>query len=270
MNRSRVILLGLAAVAAIVAAFLVRGLLGGGTEKSAAATAPHPVNTVRVLVAASNIGAGTRLKPELVRWQVWPRSSVDSTFITSDGVRDLSTALKNTVARMPLIAGQPINTAGIVHSDNASFMSAQLAPGMRAVSIAISATSSAGGFILPNDRVDVLMTRPVQGANHDFATTTILSNVRVLAIGTTYKSDSKSDSGDDNSVMGKTATLELTPRQAEIVARSSSAGSLALSLRPLGSDNAENKVASTSSDTAGNISVIRYGIASSGSSNQGE
>ncbi len=129
MNRSRIIVLGAAAVAAIVAAFLVRGLLGGGTEKSAAATPPKPVSTVRVLVAASNIQPGTKLTADAVRWQVWPKSTVDSSFITASGSPDLNKVIDGTVARAPLIAGEPLTTTKIVHADAAGFMAAQLTPG---------------------------------------------------------------------------------------------------------------------------------------------
>lgn len=261
MNRSRLIILGLAALAAIVAAFLVRGLLGGGTQKSVAAIAPRPVETVRVLVAATSIQPGTQLTAASVRWQVWPKSAADSNFITAEGSPDIGKIVAGTVARAPLIEGQPVSTTTIVHADAAGFMAAQLSPGMRAISIGISAQSGAGGFILPNDRVDVLQTRAVPGAGRNFATKMIIGNVRVLAIGQTY-----SQKSDEKVVDGKTATLELTPKQAEAIARAEAGGTLSLSLRPLADGDAA--VASTGDD--GSVAIIRYGIARSGSNQTGE
>lgn len=261
MNRSRVIILGFAAVAAIVAAFLVRGLLGGGTEKSAAATVP-PVSTVQVLVAASNIQAGTKLTAGTVRWQVWPKSAVDSSFITANGGADIGRIIDGTVARAPLVAGEPLSTTKVVHADAVGFMAAQLAPGMRAVSIGISVQSGAGGFVLPNDRVDVLLTQPVAGVQRSFATKTILDDVRVLAVDQTF-----GQAAEEKVVVGKTATLELTPRQAEMIARASASGTLSLSLRPLADNSSDSTLASVSGD---GVSVIRYGVSRAGSGQAGE
>lgn len=263
MNRSRVIVLGLAAFAAIVAALLVRGLLGGGTEKSAAATPPHPVSTVRVLVAASNIQPGSALTPASVRWQVWPKAAVDGSFITASASPDIPKIVEGTVARAPLIAGEPLSTTKIVHAKAAGFMAAQLSPGMRAVSIGIDAKSGAGGFILPNDRVDVLSTHKLPGVGRHFAASTIIRDVRVLAIGQTY-----SQKGNEKVVVGKTATLELTPRQSETIAQASASGVLSLSLRPLASGSADHQVASA--DNNGAVAVIRYGITRPGGGQAGE
>lgn len=261
MNRSRVIILGLAALAAIVAALLVRGLLGGGTEKSAAATPPKPIATVQVLVAASAIQPGTKLTPAAVRWQVWPKSAVNSSFITAAGSSDIAKIIAGTVARAPMIEGEPLSTTKIVHADSAGFMAAQLSPGMRAVSIGIDAKSGAGGFILPNDRVDVLLTRSL-GGQRQFSADTILRNVRVLAVDQTY-----SQQKDEKVVIGKTATLELSPRQAEIIARASAAGTLSLSLRPL-ADGGSHALASADND--GPVNVIRYGVTRAGLDRSGE
>lgn len=262
MNRSRVIILGFAALAAIVAAFLVRALLGGGTEKSAAATAPQPVSTVQVLVAASNIQAGTKLAAGTVRWQVWPKSAVDSSFITANAGADIAKIIDGAVARAPLIAGEPLSTTKVVHADAVGFMAAQLAPGMRAVSIGISVQSGAGGFVLPNDRVDVLLTQPVGGVQRSFAVKTILDDVRVLAVDQTF-----GQVAEEKVVVGKTATLELTPRQAEVIARASASGTLSLSLRPLADNSAGSTLASAGGD---GISVIRYGVSRAGSGQAGE
>lgn len=262
MDRSRVIILGLAGLAAIVAALLVRGLLGGGAEKSAAAV-PAAQSTAEVLVAAQNIQAGTKLTPASVRWQMWPKGSVDSSFITQTGSPDISKVVAGVVARAPLVAGEPLSTAKIVHADSAGFMSAQLSPGMRAVSIGINTESGAGGFILPNDRVDVLLTRLVSQSPRRFGTSVVVSDVRVLAVDQTYD-----QSKGDKTVIGKTATLEVSPAEAETVARAGATGTLSLSLRALG-DTATEALASAGAPQSGVVSIIRYGI-SRGNAGQSE
>lgn len=259
MNRSRVIVLVAAVVAAGLAALLMRSLLGGGTEKSKAAVAPQ-IPMMDVLVAASDIPAGTPLQPISARWQPWPKSNVGETLITRQMAPDLTAAIKGTVARTPLLTGQPLTTANIVHSDAAGFMAAQLSPGMRAISIRISAESGAGGFILPNDRVDILQTKQVSSRPRISATKAILRNVRVLAIGTrdTMGKDQKT-------VLGGTATLELSPDQANAVQRAETDGSISLALRPLGDNNENARVASThprGSVYDGGVAIIRYGIQS--------
>src|SRR5579863_9979175 len=151
MNTQRVLVLGVAALAAGAAALLARGLLGGGTEKvKAAVPLPRPATT-EVLVAASDLQPGTPLQPSSVRWQAWPRSSVDSSFITQDVVSDPNRVVHGAVTRAPLVTGEPLTASMIVRSDSAGFMAAIVDPGTRAVSVAISTETGAGGFILPND-----------------------------------------------------------------------------------------------------------------------
>lgn len=253
MNRSRVIVLVLAAVAAGIAALLVRGLLGGGTPDVKAAIAPAPAAMVNVLVAESDIQPGTAITPALVRWQSWPKASADASFITEEGNPDTATIVKGTVARAPMTAGEPLSGTKIVHADAASFMSARLAPGMRAVSIAISTDTGAGGFILPNDRVDVVLTQQVSDSPRRFGSRVILNNIRVLAMDQTFTQDK-----DQKTVLAKTATLELAPDQATMLARSAPAGTISLQLRALGDGDAN--VASGGHKDNGQIVVVRYGV----------
>jgi len=254
MNRSRVVILVLAALAAGAAALLVRGLLGGGTSKSAADT-PPPVATTEVLVAASEIQPGTQVTGNLVRWQAWPKSSVDSTFITADANANADQVVTGTVARAPLVSGEPLTNTKIIHADAAGFMAARLTPGMRAVSIPIATETGAGGFILPNDRVDVIVTLQVSETPKAFAARTLLRDVRVLAVDQTFAQDK-----DQKTVIAKTATLELSPQQSEVVSAASSTGVVSLALRALG-DNANTDVAMNSNKyNNGVVSVIRYGV----------
>ena len=262
MNTKRLIVLGLAGVMAIVAALLARGVMGGGTPKSEAKVPPIVMSDV--LVANANLQPGQALTTDQVRWQKWPASSVDASFITRGSVASLDDVVKGTVVRSPLTTGQPITNTAIVHANAAGFMAAMLNPGMRAISITISVDSGAGGFILPNDRIDLILTRKADSTH--VTSSIILTDVRVLAVDQTFKQDK-----DTKTVVGKTATLEVTPAQSELVARAQNQGVLSLALRPLASS--DTPVASNTAATGGShgfgsgnddggdqIAIIRYGV----------
>ncbi|MGC9953713.1 MAG: Flp pilus assembly protein CpaB [Rhizomicrobium sp.] len=263
MNTRRLVVLLLAAVAAGGAALLVRGLIGGGTPKADARPEPAPIAISNVLVAASNLQPGQALTAGLVRWQKWPKSNVDPGFIQQTSAVSVDGAVAGTVARAPIVAGEPITYAKIVRSDAAGFMAATLQPGMRAVSIPVSVASVAGGFILSNDRVDIILTQTV-GDNPKRAISRIaLSDVRVLAIDQTTADKSQKPVSD-----AKTVTLELTPDQVRTLSRAEASGTLSLALRPLGDYGAEQSASqSTGTQTrsgdesdADQVSIIRYGI----------
>ena len=274
MNTKRLVVLGIALVAATAAALLVRGMVGGGTPRVEAKIAPA-VAMSEVLVANTALQPGQPVTPDQVRWQKWPSSAVDSTFITHDQVASEDEAVKGTVVRIPLVAGQPITTTEIVHASAAGFMAALLNPGMRAISITITTDSGAGGFILPNDRIDLILTQKYGSDPPRVRARTILEDVRVLAVDQTFKQDK-----DTKTVIGKTATLELTPAQAEQIARAQNQGALSLSLRPLSDDPAavaSNGAPGTNGtapkpitvapasdgadpNSGDSVSIIRYGI----------
>lgn len=255
MNTKRLAVLGFAGMMAIAAALLARGTMGGNTPKAEAKVAPL-VPMSDVLVAGANLQPGHVLTADQVRWERWPTSSVDPSFITKKSVASIDEAVKGTVVRAPLTAGQPIATTAIVHGDAAGFMAAMLMPDMRAISIVISADSGAGGFILPNDHVDVILARKLEGNPPRVVAKTILSDVRVLAVDQTFKQDK-----DTKTVIGKTATLELTPAQAQAVAAAENIGTISLSLRPLA--DSDTPVASNlpgDDDRSSQVSIIRYGV----------
>src|SRR4051812_21935759 len=174
MNTQRLVILGLAVVAAGGAALLVRGMLGGGTP-SVAAKAPPAIPMSEVLVASTNLVPGQALTPDMVRWEKWPTGSVDSSFITQQSAGSQEAAVKGTVVRAPIMAGQPIASTVLVHGEQSGFLAATLTEGMRAVSIPISVDSGAGGFILPNDRVDVILTPQQQNGQGGGVAETIIS-----------------------------------------------------------------------------------------------
>jgi pilus assembly protein CpaB len=264
MNRSRLIVLALAALAAGAIALIARSMLGGGTP-STNAQVTAPAATAAVLVASKTIQPGTQLTPDMVRWQDWPKSSVDSTFLTEQGNPSPDQMVKGTVARAPILTGEPLTNTKIVHSDSAGFMAASVTPGMRAVSIPISTESGAGGFILPNDRVDVIVTIQISEQPKLYMARTLLHDVRVLAVDQTATQDK-----DQKTVLAKTATLELSPQQSEQIAAATAAGTIQLALRPLG-DNGATDVAENEKkkpENTGVVAVIRYGMTRSGNMQQ--
>lgn len=273
MNTQRIVVLGLAVVAAMGAALLVRGMMGGGTPKVAASVAPQ-VKMSEVLVASEPLLPGQKLDPAKLRWQSWPAKAVDASFITHDAVASIGDVAKDTVVRVPVLANQPVTNTAIVHADAAGFMAAMLQPGMRALSIAVSTDSGAGGFILPNDRIDLLL---MQKSNNNAARVrilTILKAVRVLAMDQTFK-----EGKDQKTVLAKSATLEVTPAQAELVTKAAALGQLSLALRPLDSgddaaltakDRDSQRQVALSDSFGGEGGpgrhgplIIRYGIANS-------
>jgi len=271
MNMQRILVLAGAFVAAIVVAFLVSHMLGGGTPNVKAAPPPPRIATNQVLVAAEDLAPGAQLTASSVRWQSWPKGSVDSSFITQEANPDLNSVVSGTIVRAPLVSGQPLTTSNIVeHAQGAGFMAAMVMPGMRALSIPVTTETGAGGFILPNDRVDVIATQQISDNPRRFLSGAILDNVRVLAVDQTFESK------DEKSVLAKTATLEVTPLQALLLTRAQAAGTLALSLRSLADGDAANAKALADAGRASNhtdagvIAVIRYGVARPASYGQRE
>jgi pilus assembly protein CpaB len=263
MNVMRVAILGVAAIAAGGAAMLVRGMLGGQTSPTQASI-PRPAITAEVLVAAKDITPGLKLQADLVRWQAWPKEGVLPDFISKDKQADIGKAIAGMVVRAPLVVGQPITDASVVHADAGGVLSASIKPGLRAIGVSVNAQAIAGGFILPNDRVDVVLTRELPGTTSKklFTSETILRDVRVLAIDQTAHAEK-----DKDSVVGKTATLELKQDQAEILAKAEQTGVVSLSLRALGDSEGEPlanvviapKPVQTGAPRPG-VVVFRYGV----------
>jgi pilus assembly protein CpaB len=229
MKTARIVVLGIALSAGAVAAYLA-----SGSEKSVVPEPTAQLPTVDVLVAKSDIGLGQTLGPDDVQWQTWPAATASNNFIRRTERPDGNTQVAGSIARSPFIAGEPIREPKLVKANGSGFMAAVLPGGMRAVSTEISPETGAGGFILPNDRVDVILSRRERSGDHDVITSeVILGNIRVLAI-----DQAPREKDGQNSVVGKTATLELKPRQAELLARSRQTGTISLALRSLVDANA--------------------------------
>ena len=226
MKRARVIVLCIAFTAAIGAAWMAKHIVSGPREVQ---QVERTVGAVDVLVAANDINLGDSVSGDDVKWQQWPVQGVTPGLITQNAQPDAPTKLSGAIARAPFIAGEPIKEQKLIKVSEGGVMAAILPAGMRAISTPIREETSAGGFILPNDRVDVILSHKVQvGNKEEPVSEAMLRNIRVLAIGQTLE-----HKGDDKVATGKTATLELTPRQTEILALAQSLGEISLSLRSL-------------------------------------
>ncbi len=258
MNTARIVVLTIAVGAGGVAAYLASGSDKGPAPAELVAQMP----TVDVLVARSDIGLGQSLKPDDLQWQTWPASSNSNTFIRRGERPNAATQVAGSIARAPFIAGEPIREQKLVRADGSGFMAAILPTGMRAVSTEISPETGAGGFILPNDRVDVILSKREKGADKTGAdivnSEIILTNIRVLAIDQAPK-----EKDGQNAVVGKTVTLELKPEQAETLARARQTGTLALALRSIADLNmVENRTDDQAPKRGESVNVVRYGVSS--------
>lgn len=255
MGVARLAILALAAVAAGLAAFLVQGLIGRGDKK---VEVKNDLTVTQVLVAAKDLSIGHQIAAADLRWQAWPEAALTAGYIVKTSTPQALESSMGSIVRQAMLSGEPVTSGKIIQVENASFMAAMLSPGMRAVSVKISAETGAGGFILPNDRVDVILTQDATsdgGQNSEHVSRTILSNVRVLAIDQTYREE-----GENRVVVGKTATVELTPPEAEVLAQSEASGTVSLALRSLADFKAQ--APSTPSARGSSVTVVRYGTAS--------
>jgi len=259
MNTARIVVLTIAVGAGGVAAWLA-----SGSDNTPAPSAPVvQLQTVDVLVAKADIGLGQSVKAEDLQWQTWPAASASTTFIKRGDRPDAEAKVAGAIARSPFIAGEPIREQKLVRADGSGFMAAILPTGMRAISTEISPETGAGGFILPNDRVDVILSKreksPDRAGPELVNSEIILTNVRVLAIDQAPK-----EKDGANAVVGKTVTLELKPEQAETLARARQSGTLALALRSIADLNmVENAPDDSSAPRRGeSINVVRYGVQS--------
>src|SRR5438552_4691692 len=215
MKPARIAVLALALVAGGIAAFLA-----GRSEPNVPALPPATLETVDIRVAARDIGLGHLVSGGELRWQIWPAAAAGPAFIRMNQRPDAINELTGAITRQPFSAGEPIREAKLIRAKGSGYMAAILPSGMRAVSTEISAETGAGGFILPNDHVDVVLSRRDREAEkargiETHTSQTILANVRVLAIDQAVE-----EKNGQRVVVGKTATLELAPRETSTLARS--------------------------------------------------
>ena len=235
MDRKKLVLLLGALVVAIGSAFMARSMFTG--EAAPAAQAAVEPTGPKVLVANRALPAGTIITADAMGYQSWPEELVkDAYFI--DGEADMSQLL-GTVVRFPVTAGEPVTQGSLVSPGDRGFLAAALGPGMRAVTVPVSAQTGVAGFVFPGDRVDVVLTQTVEGEGNPLkAAETVLSNLRVLA--TDQTTEQVTDEQGKTMVRAfSTVTLEVTPKIAEKVAVAQTVGELTLVLRSIADNQAE-------------------------------
>ena len=253
MNTARVVVLAVAVCAGGAAAYLASGSNPEPVQEAVR------VDTTDVLVARSDIALGQTVTPDDMQWQSWPATSTSATFIRRSDRPEALSQIVGSIARSPFVAGEPIRETKLVKGNGSGFMAAILPTGMRAISTEISPETGAGGFILPNDKVDVILTKRERvagrtGETETINSETILNNIRVLAIDQTI-----GEKDGQKVVVGKTATLELKAEQAESLARARQAGTLSLALRSL-VDAAQQQAAEETEGKRDTVNIVRFGV----------
>jgi pilus assembly protein CpaB len=269
MNAVRIAILAAAAVAAIAVAFFVRQAM---TSETTPIVEVEQRPEVRVLAARAPLIIGARVGAGDLYWQTWPEGALSPGYILENRGQTAAD-FAGSVVRDAIGQGEPITGRKLVQPGDAGFMAAVLTPGMRAVAVPISAETGAGGFILPNDRVDVIVSyeqdvESGRGTRRAFVAQTAVENARVLAIDQTFGAGD----GEEN-VIGETATLELTPDQARAVSLAIARGEVSLILRSLsdatsgpalvagGTTSSDPSRSNYADDDRGTVTLIRYGHA---------
>lgn len=263
MKQARLIVIGAALLSAATTAFLATRILNRPAQP--VQQVQQKTSSVRVLVAKNSIPLGETLGEQHVLWQSWPEGTTNPSWIVDNSGTGIAKGeVIGLLARASFAPGEPLTRSKLLKQSEGGVMAAILPAGMRAISTPIKEETAAGNFILPNDRVDVMLTRRMrsrQGGGDDHVVRTLLRNIRVLAIGQNKKSKEKGDTA-----AGKTATLELTPQQSELLTQARSMGVITLALRPLKdaklSAEEEAKTNSLLGESSNGLKVLRYGVSS--------
>jgi pilus assembly protein CpaB len=263
MRMSRIILLLVALLAGGLAAFLATR--GDAPQPTVVEGPTQVVQEARaqVLVAKTAIGVGQRLNEDTIEWQDWPEMAVRPEYVNKTVMPDALTQMSGSVARFEFFPGEPILAQKLVKTDQ-GYMSAVLPAGMRGVSVQVNADAAAGGFIFPNDRVDVVLTR--NSSSGSMVSETILSNVKVLAIGkrlgetgTTGAPTDPQDPGADVFQSPTIATFELDPQEGETIINAAKIGTLSLVLRSIADYAASSEPVEAGRNSNRAIKLIRFG-----------
>jgi pilus assembly protein CpaB len=258
MKAARLVVLGVALAAGGIAAYLASGHREAPPPPP---PPPPPLATVEILVAKNDLGRGQLITEGDIGWQLWPQAAANASFVKKPERPDAIRQFVGAIVRIPVAAGEPIRDPAVVFAKGSGFLAAVLPKGMRAVSMELSAENGAGGFILPDDHVDVLLTRRDKAAEkisgvEKITSEAILRNVRVLAIDQAVE-----EKAGQRVVVGKTATLELDPDQVETLELSRQLGSLSLSLRSLvDSQSSTAESGEDVYDRRGPMNTVRYGV----------
>jgi pilus assembly protein CpaB len=252
MNKQSIIVLGGGLLVSLLVALIMQAMIGGNDQPPAQIA---QIETTRVLIASKDLKIGDTLDDASMEWKTWPQDSVfEGAVIESElELEEGELALNGRLLR-DVSTGEPLLKSALVDDEKGNFVAATLNPGMRAMAIKVKSETSVGGFLFPNDHVDVLLTyevklpsdKTIRNASASViqkrTAQTVLENVRVVAV------DQKAKDVESASIY-KTITVEVDAKQAEILALANSMGSLTLALRQLGDDtvisNTTDKTATT-------------------------
>lgn len=262
MKVTRLLVLAVALGAGIVAAMLAVKMSDREPQMAPVAAVPNEaprIDALDVLVAAKDIPLGSRIAAGDLVWQSFPKTGIAEVYVNRLARPNAADEMVGMVARSPFLSGEPVREQRLIKADR-GFMSVILTPGMRASAVEVKPASTAGGFILPNDHVDVILTRaaPKAGSGGDpYVSETILTNVRVLAV-----DQQITDGKGEAAMLAKdTVTLELSPRQAEVLAQSTQLGVISLALRAL-RDRDGGPIEEETEASGGSVKMVRFGVQS--------
>ena len=248
MDVKKVALLVGALVIAVVTAVMAKNMFSGSGADQASAAPAVPVGP-KILVARKSLPVGTIIDQEALTFQPWPSELMQEAYYTEGSPDSDMSKLLGTVVRNPITAGQPVTRGALVGPKDRGFLAAALGPGMRAVTVPVSATTGVAGFVFPGDRVDMVLTQEVAGGGDGpplKVSETIVRNLRVLAVD--QRIDSLNEEGKSEAKISTSVTIEATPRIAEKIAVAQSLGMLSLSLRSIADNAAELERAVASGD----------------------
>lgn len=266
MSARQLIVLVVAGIAAIGALLLIRGM--GARQAAPAQTAEAPIAGEQVLVAARDVAQGAALTPSDLAVALFPTQSVAPSFVRLSAQPSAQADMVGAVTRRPLAQGEPITAAAVIQPDGRGFMAAQLEPGYRAVAIEIDSQTAAGGYIQPNDHVDVIATTRLQsrdGGGEQIVSNIVLEDVRVLALGSTTQP--QTDGEAPETIDAGTAVLELTAEDARLLAQANEQGSISLALRGVQVETVgmTGRSRGRSMMQSGSVRLHQFGVVSGGS-----
>jgi pilus assembly protein CpaB len=258
MKQAQLIGFGVAGVAALAAVVIMNKYVN--KPVAPAKVVDRVVDSVRVLVARSDLPLGSITTEQSFRWQDWPKDAISPSFVTSAMKPQADKDYANFIARSPVLAGEPITDSKVIKSGSGGVLAAILPPGLRAVSTKISEQSAAGKLILPNDHVDLILIQRKRSKNggEEINADTLFRNVRVLAIGQNLETKDGKKTAD-----GNVAVLEMTPKQSEMLALANTMGEISLALRSVADLNGDGaSEPGKQVERSSSVRVLRYGVKS--------
>lgn len=262
MSARQLIVLVIAAIAAVGALLLIRGL---GSNRAETAEATAPVIGEQVLIAARDIGQGAALTPSDIAIAAFPEQSISPAFVRLSAQPSAQAEYVGAVTRRAFARGEPITANSVVQPEGRGFMAAQLPPGFRAVAVEIERQTAAGGFIQPNDRVDVIVTHRVEeGAQRQVRSEVVLQDVRVLAIGDKTATQTAGEAPEV--IEAQVAVLEVSAADARALAMAVELGDVSLALRGVQAETVGMGQASGGAgQSSGAVRVHAFGAVAGGS-----